>query len=74
MGLHFRCGDVAHALEQAQHTIDGRNVDVKAAMPKSRGGSTEKGKKMFVGGVPVSIPFPSATYMPLCASFQLALG
>lgn len=39
--------------EQAQHTILDRNVDVKAAMPKSRGGSKDKGTKMFVGGVPV---------------------
>ena len=41
-------------LQHEVHTLDGRTVDVKAAMPKSRGGSKEKGLKMFVGGLPVS--------------------
>lgn len=53
-------GVVEHVnvLQEPQHTLDGRTVDVKAAMPKSRGGSKEKGLKMFVGGVPVSLKIP----------------
>jgi hypothetical protein len=42
-------------MQQEQHTLDGRSIDVKAAMPKSRGGSKDKGLKMFVGGIPVSL-------------------
>ena len=65
-------------LQHEQHSLDGRAVDVKAAMPKSRGGSKEKGLKMFVGGLPVchccvsiSPNHASLREAPRCAPFVI---
>ena len=35
------------------HNINGRTIDVKAAVSKSRGGSQRATVKLFIGGVPV---------------------
>jgi hypothetical protein len=40
-------------LQQEKHNINGRDIEVKAAVPKSRGGGQKATNKLFVGGVPV---------------------
>lgn len=44
--------DAFRFLEHQNHVIDGRTVEVKAAVPKSKGGGGKPTKKLFVGGVP----------------------
>lgn len=44
------------SVQHEPHQIDGRNVEVKAAIPKSRGGGQKSTNKLFVGGVPVRFP------------------
>lgn len=67
-------------VQHEPHQIDGRNVEVKAAIPKSRGGGQKSTNKLFVGGVPVRVlqqvysglhnnchlsPHPLTTHTPL---------
>lgn len=40
-------------MQHEPHTINGRQIEVKAAVAKSRGGGQRPTNKLFVGGVPV---------------------
>lgn len=44
--------DAFRFLEYKPHQVGGRSIEVKAAVPRSRGGSSRAGSKLFVGGVP----------------------
>lgn len=58
-------------MQHPQHAIGGREVEVKAAVPKSRGGGQKPTCKLFVGGVPVRPPLLCVRW-PSCAVFLAA--
>lgn len=39
------------------HHLGGRDIEVKAALPRNHGGSTTLVDKLFVGGLPVGLIF-----------------
>lgn len=48
--FHVRSG-----LQHDNHQLGGRDIEVRAAVSKSRGGGQRPTNKLFVGGLPVRI-------------------